>query len=295
MRDLLLGIGFGLISAATLSLSAVALSLQYSVTSVPNFAHGELMTVGAYAAYVMQQHTHSVPLELLAAIGAGGLLAYLINGFVLQPYSRRGANTVTLFVLTIVVSFVVQALLELFFGGANVSFALNSDTAFAVGPFLFTTQNLIVIGVALLIMALLHALLMYTPFGKSQRAVADSLELARYCGINAARVVRLTWSLAGAIAGLAGWVLAASIGSFGPGLGYSFLLPTFAAAVVGGIGRPYGAMLGALVVGIATEVSALYILPDYKESIAFGLLIITLLFRPNGLLGVVRPARTAVA
>ena len=179
MRDLLLGIGFGLISAATLSLSAVALSLQYSVTSVPNFAHGELMTVGAYAAYVTQQHTHSVPLELLAAIAAGGLLAYLINGFVLQPYSRRGAKTVTLFVLTIVVSFVVQALLELFFGGANVSFALNSDTAFAVGPFLFTTQNLIVIGAALLIMVLLHALLMYTPFGKSQRAVADSPELAR--------------------------------------------------------------------------------------------------------------------
>jgi branched-subunit amino acid ABC-type transport system permease component len=127
-------------------------------------------------------------------------------------------------------------------------------------------------------------MLRYTKFGKAQRAVSDSPELARVRGIDADRVVEVTWIFAGAIAGLTGFVLAASVGSFGPNLGMQFLLVVFAAAIVGGIGQPYGAMLGALLIGLAMEISALYIASDYKEAVAFGVLILMLLVRPGGLI-----------
>jgi branched-chain amino acid transport system permease protein len=129
----------------------------------------------------------------------------------------------------------------------------------------------------------LHLLLQYTSFGRALRAVSDDRQLARACGIDTGRVVNLTWLLAGGIAGLGGFTLAASSGSFDPGMGFGFLLVTFAAAVIGGIGRRYGAMGGALIVGIATELSAAYLSSGYKQVIAVGLLILFLLLRPAGL------------
>ena len=289
MSNLALGVGFGLVTASILALSAVALSLQYSVTNVPNFAHGELMTVGAYAAYVAQQSTHSIPIEVLSAVLAGGILGFSINRFLLQPFVKRGAKNLTLFVLTISMSIIVQSVLQFIFTGANVAFTAPSEKASQIGPFLLTTQSQEIIVSAFGVMAVLYVVIRYTKYGKAQRAVADSRELARMTGINAARIVQVTWLISGLIAGFAGYVLATSIGSFGAQFGFGFLLPTFAAAILGGIGKPNGAIIGALIVGVSMEVSALYIPPNYKQSVAFVLLIITLLVRPNGILGVVRP------
>lgn len=288
MHDLLLGVGFGCVSSAILALSAVALSLQYSVTNVPNFAHGELMTIGAYGAYVAQEQTHSILLAVVMAMGLGALLAFTMNRFILQPFMARRAKMLTLFVMTIVVSILVQSGLQLIFGGGDVTYPSTTGLAHSVGPFLLTTENEIVIVAAIVIMVALHVTLKYSTFGKAQRAVADNVSLARVSGVAALRIVQLTWLMAGAVAGLAGFVLADSTGTFTTSLGFSFLLPTFAAAVVGGIGKPYGAMLGAVVVGLAMEISAIYIPADYKESVAFALLIATLLVRPTGLFGTAR-------
>jgi branched-subunit amino acid ABC-type transport system permease component len=135
-----------------------------------------------------------------------------------------------------------------------------------------------------------HLLLRYTYFGRAQRAVAENLALARASGINAARVINRTWLLTGSLAGLAGYVLGISTGGLYPAMGFQFLLVVFAAAILGGIGQPYGAMAGALVVGVTMEVSALYISSDYKTVIAFGLLIAALLVRPQGLVAARRAA-----
>jgi len=284
MHDLFLAVGFGLITASILALSTVALSLQYGVTNIPNFAHGEMMAVGAYAAYVVQGWINNLALEAIAAIALGAIMGWMMNWAVLQPFTRSHARPLTLFVLTIAVSIVVQNLILLFFGGANVAYVLPNSAPHNIGPLLLTDRDLQIMASAVIVMLGLHVLLRYTKFGKSQRAVSDSPELARVTGIDSDRIIGLTWLLAGGIAGFSGFILAASVGSFSPTVGFQYLLVVFAAAIVGGIGQPYGAMLGALLVGLATEVSALYVASDYKLAVAFGLLILTMLVRPRGII-----------
>src|ERR1022692_3393299 len=276
MNTLFLGIGFGLVTASVLAISTVALSLQFGVTRVPNFAHGELMTVGAYAALVTDRAVHNTLLAALAAIAAGCMVGVAIN----KP----------LFVLTIAASIIIQNVVLLIFGGSTQPLPLGGGTPHHFGPFLFTTQQELIIVLAVAIMAAVHVLLKYTYFGRAQRAVAENVSLAQASGINSAQIINRTWVLTGAMAGLAGFVLGLSTGGLYPAMGFQFLLIVFAAAILGGIGQPYGAMAGALVVGVTMEVSALYISSDYKTVVAFTLLILTLLLRPQGLVTARQPA-----
>ena len=210
MQTFLLSVGFGLVTAAILALSAVAFTLEYAVSRVANLAHGELLTVGAYAAYVVQEHSSDVALAAIAAAAAGGLAALVVAG-------------------------------------------------------------------------LLYLLLQRTKFGKAIRAVAENRDLARASGIRARRVISQTWALAGVVAGFSGFVLAETVGTFSPTFGYSFLLITITAAVAGGLGRPYATLVGALVVGLVLELAGAYSNASYELAFAFGMLVLMLLFRPNGL------------
>ncbi|MHB8673003.1 MAG: branched-chain amino acid ABC transporter permease [Candidatus Limnocylindrales bacterium] len=288
MHDLLLSVGFGLVTASVIALATVALSLQYSVTDIPNFAHGELMTVGAYSAYVVQSYTDNLIVAGAVAAAAGAVVALVLNSVVLQPYARSGAKRLVLFIVTIAFGLIVQNVLLLVFGGSSRAYALPSSPAEQIGPFLLTQRNLAVIAVGVFAMVGLHAVLTFTQFGKAQRAVADDPTLARVTGINVNRVVQVTWFISGAMTGVAGFILGATVGSLTPTLGYTFLLVVFAAAIVGGMGKPYGAMAGALLIGMGMEVSALYLPADYKEVAAFVILILVLLVRPQGLLGAAR-------
>ncbi|MDA8266499.1 MAG: branched-chain amino acid ABC transporter permease [Actinomycetota bacterium] len=284
MTQFMLGIGFGLVTAAIVALSTVALSLQFSVTRTINFAHGELMTVGAYAGYVVAQHTSNLVPQALAAVAAGALLGWILNWGLLRRFTRRGASKLVLFVLTVATALIVQNLLQIGFGGSYVNYRYTLGAAHHVGPFLWTTLNIVTMVVAAVILVSLHLMISRTRFGKAQRAVADDPMLARTSGIAAERIISLTWVLDGGIAGLAGMFLALQVGSFTPTLGFSYLLVIFSAAIVGGIGRMYGAMLGSLIIGIVMEVSAIYINPSYKETMAFLILVVVLLFRPQGIL-----------
>src|SRR5207302_405574 len=199
------------------------------------------------------------------------------------PFVRARARSLVIFIATIGVAIIIQNVLLAVFTGTNVVYVLPQAVPHRVGPFLWTSRDELIMAAAAGTMALLHLLLRYTKFGKALRAVADSRDLARVSGIDASRVIQLTWGLAGLIAGLGGFVLAGRVGSFAPSFGFNFLLVTFAAAIVGGIGKPYGAMAGALLVGVAMETSAFYVAADYKLPIAFALLIATLLVRPEGL------------
>jgi neutral amino acid transport system permease protein len=292
MNNLLLGVGFGLVTAAILALATVPLSLQMSVARIPNFAHGEFLTAGAYAAYVVNEHGGNFWLSALAAAAAGGVVAFLMNALLLQPFARRKPKLLILFILTIAASLI---LILLFFGGNSLAYNLPQSAPHKIGPFLLTSLNLLTIGLAIALMIAVHVLLKYTKFGKAQRAVADSRDLARVTGINSEGVIRLTWLIDGVIAGFAGFLLGISSGTLSPTLGQGYLLVIFAAAVLGGIGKPYGAMAGALVIGLAMEISALYIPASYKEAVAFGLLILTLLVRPNGIFAAPRASAAAGA
>lgn len=292
MQDLLHGIGFGLLTASILAIATVAVSMQHSVTQVPNFAQGDVMTVGAYAAYSSALLFNNLFLAAVCACVASGLISFLLNWGLIQPFLRAGAKTVILFVLTIGASFIIQNLLVAYFGSGFVFYKVGFSAPQNIGPFLWTSRDEAIMAVAAASLISVHVVLKYTKFGKAQRAVADSQELARVSGINSGMVINLTWLWAGAMTGLAGFVLALQVGTLTPYLGFSFLLVVFASAIVGGIGQVYGAMVGALLIGLSTEISAVYLPADYKQAVAFLALIVALLFRPDGIIP--SPSRRAV-
>src|SRR5436309_16133190 len=162
---------------------------------------------------------------------------------------------------------------------------MSNGPTFQAGGINLTAVQFVIIAVAVIVMAAVHALLRYTKLGKAMRATAANRTLARNCGIRTGRVITATWALTGALCGLAGTVFAIDAGSFDATSTDVFLVLILAAVFLGGPGQPYGAMLGALVIGLATEVSASIIVSDYKDVVAFVILLVMLAVRPTGLLG----------
>jgi branched-subunit amino acid ABC-type transport system permease component len=291
MSTFLVSVGIGLATAAILSLSAVAFTLEYAVSRVANFAHGEFLTIGAYAAYSGQTLFHqSVPAAALIAAAAGMLAALVLNAALIQQF--RGRSAITIFIATLGASLILQNILVIAYGAANVSYTFAQGGLHHIGPFLWTTSNIEVIFSALAVAGLIYLLLQRTRFGKAIRAVSQDRALAQVSGIPAGRIVMQTWALAGAISGFAGFVLADTIGTFSPTLGFGFLLLTITATVAGGIGRPYATFGGAVIVGLATEIAGAYTSSAYQQVYAFLLLVLLMLFRPNGVF--VRRNATAV-
>ena len=282
MDQFLLYVGFGIVTAAVLSLSAVALTLEFAVSRVANLAHGELLTIGAYAAYEFLQWTGSVAIAALGAAVVGGIAGIAMNIGLIERFAGR-PPIITL-IATLGLSLILQNILIIIFGAANQNYAINQGSPHHIGPFLLTDAEILVTLSAAAVATALYLLLQYTKFGKALRAVSDNRELARVSGIPAQRVVTATWGIAGLIAGFAGFVLAETIGTFGPSLGFGYLLITLAAAVAGGLGRPYGTVAGALLVGLVLELAGAYSNSSYQLAFALGVLVLLLLFRPNGLL-----------
>jgi branched-chain amino acid transport system permease protein len=281
MTTFLVSVGIGLSTAAILSLSAVAFTLEYAVSRVANFAHGEFLTIGAYAAYSGQALFHqNVAAAAVIATLAGAAAGLAMNVALIEQF--QGRSPITVFIATLGVALIVENVLVVIYGAANVSYTFAQGNLHHVGPFLWTTSDIEVIISALAVAGLIYLLLQRTRFGKAVRAVSQDRALAQVSGIPARRVVMQTWALAGAVAGFAGFVLADTIGTFSPTLGFSFLLLTITATVAGGLGRPYATLGGALIVGLAIQIAGTYTSSEYELVFAFLLLVILMLFRPNG-------------
>ncbi len=277
-------LGFGLVTASILALASVGLTLQFGVTNYVNFAYGELLTFGAYFAWLANSHYGwNIWLALLVGAILTGILAVILNLIVLQPFVKRQFPVLFMLVVTFGLSLILSNVLLAVYGADFQRYTTPHDTQYAIGPFLLTGQQLIIIGIAIVAMAGVHILLNYTKIGKAMRAMSDNPTLAKNCGIDTDMVTNFTWLLSGFLAGLAGVVLAINISSFQPAFGGDFLFVIFAAVILGGIGRPYGAMAGALVIGIVTEVAAVPLSSDFKNDAAFAILVLVLLFRPQGI------------
>ncbi|HZC04699.1 MAG TPA: branched-chain amino acid ABC transporter permease [Ktedonobacterales bacterium] len=277
-------LGFGLVTASILSLASVGLTLQFGVTNYVNFAYGELLTFGAYFAWLANSHYGwNIWLALLVGAILTGILAVILNLIVLQPFTKRQFPVLFMLVVTFGLSLILSNVLLAIYGADFQRYTVREATQYSIGPFLLTNQQLIIIGIAIAAMAGVHVLLNYTKIGKAMRAMSDNPTLARNCGIDTELVTNFTWLLSGFLAGLAGVVLALNISSFQPAFGGDFLFVIFAAVILGGIGRPYGAMAGALVIGIVTEVAAVPLSSDFKNDAAFAILVLVLLFRPQGI------------
>lgn len=284
MSIFLASVGFGLITAAVLAIAAVGFTLQFAVTDVLNLAFAAVMTVGAFVAYWINQLGASVWLGLLVAMAACAVLSVVLNFAVYAPLQRRGSAPITIVIVSLGMALILEFGVEAIVGGVDVSYHVAQGRTYHVGLIL-TTVQLVIIAISVVVMAAAHVLLRYTKLGKSMRATAANRQLARNCGIRTSRVITITWAVTGALGGLAGTVFGIDIGSFGPTSTDLFVVLILAAVFLGGPGQAYGAMLGALLIGVATEVSAAYIVPSYKYVIAFVVLLAMLAVRPSGLFG----------
>ncbi len=279
-----MGIVFGIITASVLSIASVGLTLQFGVTNFVNFAYGELLSFGAYFALGFNDSLHmNIWVAMVLAALIVSVISFLLNRIVIQPFIKRRASLLILLVVTIGLSLFLQNGILAVWGSNFEQYHMSPGDPLHLGSILITVQQIIIILVALVLMLCIHIMLRYTKVGKAMRAMSDDPELARVSGIKVKQITDLTWVISGFLAGLAGVILAINTNSFTPTIGANFLFVIFAAVIAGGIGKPYGAIVGAVVIGVVMEVSASYIDSSYKTVIAFAILIIVLLVRPQGI------------
>ena len=285
MSTFLASLGFGLVTAAVLAIAAIGFTMQFAVTSVLNLAYGAVMTAAAFIAYAVNVAGAPVWAGLAVAAAAGAAGSLLLNWGVYRPFQRRGASPIAMVIVSLGMTLIIEFSVQAIAGGTNVSYSLGQGPTVRAGGLRLTAVQFVIIGMSLAAMLLVHLLLTYTRLGKAMRATAANRSLARTCGIRTDRVIGATWALTGALCGVAGTVFAIDAGSFGATSTDLFLVLILAAVFLGGPGQPYGAMAGAAVIGIATEISAAYLTPDYKDVVAFVVLLAMLALRPSGLLG----------
>lgn len=277
------GLRVGLI----VGMAAVGLSLIFGVTGLVNFAHGEMVTFGALMAYLFSSRggVASLPLVVAAvvAVAAGALFGGALETALFAPLRRRGTGNVALIVFTIGLSLMLRYTYSVVFDNnprPYRQFATQQGVVLGLAP-----KDFFVIGVAAVAMLAVGALLQGTRLGTAMRAVADNRDLAASSGIDVKRIIRAVWVMGGALAALGGVLFGTTL-KVEWDLGYQQLLLMFAAVVLGGLGSAYGAMVGGLIVGLASEVSTLWIPVDFKTAVALAVLIVVLLVRPQGVLGI---------
>jgi branched-subunit amino acid ABC-type transport system permease component len=285
MTIFLASLGFGLVTASVLAVAAIGFTLQFGVTDVLNLAYGAVMIAGAYLAYVINQAGLNIWVGLVIAVVACSAGSVLLNVGIYTPFQRRGASPITMVIVSLGMTLIIEFGVQAIAGGTSVSYTMSQGPLVRAGGLVLSAVQLVVIGLSVLVMIATHVLLRYTKLGKAMRATAANKSLARNCGIRTSRVITVTWALTGALCGLAGVIFAMDAGSFDATSTDLFLILILAATFLGGPGQAYGAMLGAIVIGLATEISAAYITPSYKYVIAFVALLLMLGVRPTGLLG----------
>jgi neutral amino acid transport system permease protein len=280
----------GLVTGTYFALGAVGLALVFGVLRLVNFAHGDFLTFGAYTALLANVFFRlPVVVATAVAVASTALLAGVLELVLWRPMRARKAGGLQLLLTAIGLAFVIRNCIQLVAGteprGLRVD--VTSAVTFLGGVRMGTTElTVMVVGLAVLVFV--AVLLSVSRLGREMRALADNLSLAEVAGVDTGRVIIATWLVAGSLSGLAGVLVAAAVGVLSPQFGFQLLLSLFAATVLGGIGNAYGALAGGLMLGLTQEWSTLFIDPRWKLSVGFVILILTLLARPNGLLG--RPA-----
>lgn len=282
IQRLVNGVNFGLM----LGLAAVGLSLVYGTTGLSNFAHAEMVTFGALAALFLSTVGITIWLAIPLAVVLSGILGYAMDVGLWRPLRKKGIGLVQLMIVSIGLSLALRYTYQFFIGGGTVQLpGVNSPKLKLFGAVSLSVIDMVSMGISIVVIAAFAWWLLFTRVGKATRAISDNPSLAAVSGIDVDRVVRIVWILAAALAGLGGVLWA----YFRPGIkwdmGGQILLLIFAAVTLGGLGTAFGALVGSLIVGILIEVSTLWIPSDLKYAGALIVLILILLFRPQGVLG----------
>jgi len=284
-------INSGLITASILSLSVLGLALMVRITKFFNIAFGEFMTTGAFLTYWFNA---VLGMDILTSAFLGILLTAIIGAFiytiVFRPFHEKKSSSLTLLVVSVGVSNVIRNVILTFSGPDPKQFNIPMERGIDFGPFLFTRTQLIIIALSITILICIHLVLKYTNLGRMMRAVADNLELAKIRGINPNKIYVWTWFVCCGLAGISGVMLGIT-STNSPDMGILILLNLFACLIIGGIENPYGAVAGALIIGLSMEIipgfvdtafDSAFLFP-YKPAIAYIFMIILLLVKPQGL------------
>lgn len=288
----------GVMLGGILSLGAIGLTLIFGVLRIPNFAHGDLMTGGAYLGLLfvgfMPMGNPIGPFSfgyefLIAMVGSMaviGVVGYLVDRMVFTRLRNRKSASIIFAMSSIGVALIIRSLVYLGWG-ADFTFFYRGRPRPSIELFAgirVRPDQLFILGLALFLIFLVYLLLEHTKMGKAMRATADNPDLARVTGIDTERVVMWTWIIGGALAA-AGGVMYGLDSQLRPEMGWLLLLPLFASVILGTIGNPYGALVGALVIGIVWQTSSAFLDPAYGPGVAFLVMILVLLFRPEGIFG----------
>jgi branched-subunit amino acid ABC-type transport system permease component len=292
VNDVPLLAGFGLIDGAILAVAALGFTLSFGITNAVNFAYGEFITFGAFGVVLANDlgfHTNFLETIIVGGV-SGALLSVAIGQFVYAPFFKRRPEILFSLALTFGMSLVLVNAYIIIWGSGfrvfdDVSYPAGSADVHNIGPFILTTLQLwflLLAGVSLLVA---YLLLNFTRLGRTMRAISDNRALAIVCGLNLRRITTYTWLITGVLAGVAGVIQALQARTFQPNLGDTFVYLVFASVVLGGIGRPLGAVLGAVIIGLVTQLAVPVVGAAVSPVAVFVVLVALMLFRPNGLFG----------
>ena len=305
----------GLLLGCMIALGAIGITLIYSILRFAHIAHGDYMTLGAYVTLFLL----TVALPALGIEGAGFgpftfgypllialpitilvccAIAIALDYSVYERLRERGSGLVTLSMVSLGIAIAVRGAIQMLWGTEPLQlpretrpfYHIDFELALPMGgalPFEMRVppDNIFLGLTTVLLVGALYLFLNRTRIGKAMRATSDNIDLARVTGINTTRIIHWTWAIAAAYAAIAGTLIAVSQAQMLPNSGWNTLIPLFAAVTLGGIGKPWGALVGGLLVGVSTEVSTEWLSPAYKPAVAFGIMLLVLLVRPRGLFG----------
>lgn len=285
LSDYLTTAGKGLRLGLILAVAAMGLSLVYGVTGLVNFAHAELVTVGAVATYAVSAAGVPFWLAIVPGIAIGAAVGWCNDVGLWRPLRTRRMALLSMMVVSIGLSTVVRNVVQIAFSPNSRRYGASSgQLENDYGPFSFTGNDLISMGLCVVIIVAMVVLLRKTRLGTAIRAVADNPDLAESSGIAVNRITAVVWALCGALAAAGGTFYGLSV-AVRYDMGFVLLLSMFAAVVLGGLGNAYGAVLGAIVIGVVQETSGMFVDTAYKFVVALLVLIVVLLVRPQGILG----------
>jgi neutral amino acid transport system permease protein len=271
----------GVVLGSLIALAALGLTLLFGLLNFINIAYGEYLAWGAYIA--LGAKWADVPFILAIALGAigAGVIAVITDRVVFTQFSDR--DPVVLLVVSIGVAFMLRNLIRVVYGGSTYFYEIGGEAPVVLGIRVLPAQ-IVIVTLSALILAVVFLILNKTRIGIAMRAASDDTDLARIRGINTKRLVIYVSLIGGVIAGIAGTMLGID-SNITPTMGFLFLIPIFAAVILGGIGDPVGAVVGGYALGIGQNLSIMFIPSEYTPAFALLILIIGLLTRPNGLFG----------
>jgi len=289
---------WGVMLGGVIGLGAIGLTLIYGVLKFPNFSHGAMVTLGAYVAFaVVSAWPGQSPalgpfsfgwdliVGMLVAMPVVGIVALGLDRVVYRRLRLQKSSLVLFAMASLAMAFFLRSLIYLVWGSDfHFYYQGRANPSFELIGVQVQADQIFILLLAFAMVGLIYLLLGRTRMGKAMRATANNPELAQVRGINTERVIAWTWVMSGAMAA-AGGVMYGLASQLRPEMGFWLLLPMFAAVIMGTIGNPRGALLGAIIIGVAQQVSTAFINPAYGPAVAFVLMVLTLLIRPQGLFG----------